>query len=579
MKEHMNEHMNIVIIGGVAAGPKTACRLQRLQPKAHITILDQDNLISYGGCGIPYFVSGDISDEKELRSTSFHALRDPDFFTNAKGVKVLTRTRVKTIDRSNKRVNFTNLDTGNEGSLPYDKLVICTGSTPNTPPIPGADLDGVHRISDMHQAIAIKEKLARGKIGKAVVIGGGAIGLEMAESFADLWGVETTVIEFMPQILPRAVDRIFAMMVTNHLQKNAVQVLVSENVQKIEEADGAYKVTTNKRSMAADIVIMAVGVRPRSELAKEAGLLVSPRGGIIVNNRLQTSDPDIYAAGDCIETINLVSGEKITAPFGSLANRQGRIVADNLAGIPSVFNGVIGSFIMKAFESCIASTGLSLESARAAGFDADRVITSQSDRAHFFPTQAVIPLQMVFDKRSRKVLGLQGFGPMNDAVLARIDSAAALIGKGSTVEDFINLEMAYAPPFSTALDALNATANVADNFIDGRLRTVELDDFLDWMSDMPSRPDWLALDVRHPMEAKIFKEKFQDAWLAIPYVEVRRRAAEIPADKTIIIICDAGTRSSEVQRYLDSIGKTDSLVLGGGFNIMRRIDIDWWPQK
>jgi len=575
----MNENMNIVIIGGVAAGPKTACRLQRLNPTAHITILDQDNLISYGGCGIPYFVSGDVSDEKELRSTSFHVLRDEDFFTNAKGVEVLTRTRVNAIDRRNKLVNFTNLNSGEDGSLPYDKLVICTGSAPNNPPIPGANLDGVHRISDMHQAIAIKEKLARGKVGRAVVIGGGAIGLEMAESFADLWGVETTVIEFMPQILPRAVDRIFAMMVTSHMQKNGVQVLVSENVQKIEESEGAYKVTTNKRSLAADIVIMAVGVHPRSELAREAGLLVAPRGGIIVNNRLQTSDPDIYAAGDCIETTNLVSGEKITAPFGSLANRQGRIVADNLAGIPSVFNGVVGSFIMKAFESCIGSTGLSLESARAAGFEAERVITAQSDRAHFFPTQAIIPLQMVFDKRTRKVLGLQGFGPMTDAVLARIDSAAALIAKGGTVEDFINLEMAYAPPFSTALDALNATANAADNFIDGRLRTVELDDFLNWMSNQSSRPDWLALDIRHPMEAKVFKEKFQDTWLTIPYVEVRRRAAEIPTDKTIIIICNAGTRSSEIQRYLDSIGKPDSLVLGGGFNIMRRIDIDWWPQK
>ncbi len=570
---------DIVIIGGVAAGPKTACRLKRLNPKAHITIIDQDSLISYGGCGIPYYVSGDVSDEKELRSTSFHVLRDPNFFTNAKGVEVLTRSRVTAIDRQNKQVNCTNLDTGKDTYLPYDKLVICTGATPNTPPIPGSDLESVHRISDMHQAIAIKGKLATGKVGKAVVIGGGAIGIEMAESFADLWEVETTIIEFMPQVLPRAVDRIFAMMLTDHLQKNNVRVLVSESVQKIEVDGNSYKVTTDKRNIDADIIIMAVGVHPRSDLAREAGLLVGAHGGIVVNNRLQTSDPDIYAAGDCIEVTNLVSGEKTNAPFGSLANRQGRIVADNLAGIPSIFTGVVGSFIMKAFESCIGCTGLSLESALAAGFDAARVITSQSDRAHFFPTHAIIPLQMVFDKRSRQVLGVQGFGPMTDAVLTRIDSAAALIGKGGTIEDFINLEMAYAPPFATALDALNATANTADNFIDGRLRTVDLDDFMAWMEDQDSQQDWIALDIRHPMEVKMFKEKYQDIWLTIPYVEIRQRAAEIPTDKTKIIICDAGTRSSEVQRYLDSIGDENSLVLGGGFNLMRRIDISWWPNK
>jgi NADPH-dependent 2,4-dienoyl-CoA reductase/sulfur reductase-like enzyme/rhodanese-related sulfurtransferase len=567
----------VVIIGGVAAGPKVACRLKRLNPEAEITIIDQDDLISYGGCGIPYFVSGDVSDEKELRSTSFHAVRNEAFFEDAKGVHVLTKTRADSIDRKNRQVTVTRLDSHRKENIPYDKLVIATGATPNLPPIPGAELDGVHRISDMHQAIAIKEKLAKGKVGKAIVIGGGAIGVEMAESFADLWGVETTIIELMPQLLPRAVDPIFATMLTTHLNKNGVNVLVNESVQTIAQSDNGYRVETDKRSMDADIIVMAVGVRPRSEIAQKAGLLVSPRGGIIVNNRLQTSDPNIYAAGDCIETTNLVSGQKFHAPFGSLANREGRIVADNLAGIPSTFTGVIGSFIMKAFDISIGCTGLSLEAARREGFDADRVITAQSDRAHFFPTQAIIPLQMVFERTTRRVLGLQGFGPMGDAVLARLDAAAALIGKGAVIEDFINLEMAYAPPFSTALDALNATANVAENAIAGRLRTVEIEEFLAWMDDMAAKYDWVALDVRHPVEAEPFKEKFKEQWLTIPYVEVRKRHQEIPADKTLIIICDAGTRSYEIQCFLDSIGLRNSLVLGGGFNLVRRISIDWWP--
>ncbi len=568
----------ILIIGGVAAGPKTACRLKRLHPEARITMVDQDNLISYGGCGIPYYVSGDVSDEKELRSTSFHAVRDPLFFENAKGVTVRTRTRATAIDRKRKVVGVTNLDSGQAEELAYDKLVLCTGSTPNRVPIPGADLPGVFLISDMHQAIAIKEQIAKGKVGRTVVIGGGPIGIEMAESFGDLWGLDTTVIELMPQLLPRIIDPIFARMLAHHLTGHGIKIFTDEKVQAIRQEGEGYRVVTDKQEVAADLIVMAVGVRPRSELAREAGLLVGPMGGIVVNNRMQTSDPNIYAAGDCVETNHLVSGKRAQAPFGSLANRQGRVVADNLAGISSIFPGVINSFIMKAFEICIGATGMSLESALADGFAAEQVITAQSDRAHFFPTQAIIPLAMVFDRRTRRVLGVQGFGPMGDAVLARLDAAAGLIAKGATVEDFINLEMAYAPPFATALDALNATANVAENALAGRLRAVGTEEFLAWMENPALHPDWQALDIRHPNEATAFKTAFAERWLTIPYVEVRGRQAEVPADKTQIIICDAGTRSYEVQCFLDSVGKKNTLVLGGGFNLVRRIAVGWWPK-
>ena len=298
----------------------------------------------------------------------------------------------------------------------------------------------------------------------------------------------------------------------------------------------------------------------------------------MVNSRLQTSDPLIYAAGDCVETNHLISGKRAQAPFGSLANRQGRVVADNLAGIPSLFPGVVNTFIMKAFDISIGATGMSLETALADGFDAIQVITAQSDRAHFFPTQAIIPLAMVVDRRTRKVLGVQGFGPMNDAVLARLDAAAGLLARGATVEEFSNLEMAYAPPFSTALDALNATANVADNALAGRLRTVSVEAFLAWMESPELHPDWRALDIRHPNEAQAFTAAFAERWQAVPYVEVRRRAAEITCDQTLIIICDAGTRSYETQCFLDSLGKSNTLVLGGGFNLVRRMAVSWWPK-
>jgi NADPH-dependent 2,4-dienoyl-CoA reductase/sulfur reductase-like enzyme/rhodanese-related sulfurtransferase len=570
----------IVVIGGVAAGPKAACRVKRLLPDAEVVVIDQDSLVSYGGCGIPYFVSGDVSDEKELRSTSFHVVRDEDFFSQAKGVTMLTRTRALAIDRQAKTVRVEQLDTGETNELPYDKLVLATGSVPNRLQIPGADLEGVYVVNDMHRAIAIKNDLARGKVSKAVVIGGGAIGLEMAESLADLWGIETTVLEYMDQLLPRIVDPPFAAMLEKHLRDNNVTVYTGESATGLESdaAGRVCRVTTPKRSINADLVIMSVGVRPRTDLAREAGLLVSPQGGIVVNNRMQTSDPVVYAAGDCVEISNQVSGMKNNAPMGSLANRQGRVVADNIAGIPSQFEGWVGSFIMKAFECCIGGTGLSCMSAKGLGYDAAVAITAQSDRAHFFPTQAVILLQMVFDKTSRKVLGLQGFGPMNDSVLARINGAAGLIAKGAYIEDFSNLELAYAPPFSTAVDALNATANVADNLAAGRLRTLSIEDFLEWMAKPQAKPAWVALDIRHPKEAAEFVQKFgADLWKDIPYVNVRARYKELPHDKTLIIICDAGTRSSEVQVFLDSVGWGNNLVLGGGFNAIRRIGVDWWP--
>jgi NADPH-dependent 2,4-dienoyl-CoA reductase/sulfur reductase-like enzyme/rhodanese-related sulfurtransferase len=569
----------IVIIGGVAAGPKSACRVKRLLPDAEVTIIDQDSLISYGGCGIPYYVSGDVSDEKELRNTSFHMTRDESFFLKAKGVTARTNTLVLAIDRQQKLVLVEDLTSGTQESIPYDNLVLATGARPNVLPIPGADLDGVFTISDLHKAIAIKERIARGEVSRAVVIGGGAIGIEMAEAFTELWGLETTILEFMPQIMPRLVDWDFARMLETHLKESGVAVFTGEGASAIEGKDGKVcRVITPKRTLEADLVVMAVGVRARSELAQAAGLLVSAMGNIVVNERLQTSDPNIYAAGDCIEVKNSITGKGSIAPMGSLANREGRIVGDNLAGIPTKYKGWIGSFIMKAFERCIAATGLSLDAALAEGFAAAAVTTAQSDRAHFFPSQAVIPLRIIFDLKTRRVLGCQGFGPVSDAVLARIDAAAGIIGQGGTIDDLSQLEMAYAPPFATALDALNATANVADNLCAGRLRYVSTREFLHWMDDFSSRPDWVALDLRHPNEAGPFVEKYgKEKWLSLPYIEIRERHQELPKTKTMLIICDAGTRSSEIQIFLDHAGLANNLVLGGGFNLIRRMGVAWWP--
>ncbi len=571
----------IVIIGGVAAGPKAACRVKRCLPDAEVTIIDQDSLISYGGCGIPYYISGDVADEKELRSTSFHMLRDEYFFIKTKGITTLTSTRALAIDRKNKTVEILDLKTAEKSHLGYDTLLLATGSQPVALAIPGSNADGVFTISDLHKAVAIKERLGRGQISKAVVIGGGAIGIEMAEAFTDLWGIETALVEYKEQLLPRIIDWPLAVILQKHLRDHNVGVYLGESAEEIVVDQGkAVAVRTSKRNLEADIVVMAVGVKPRSELARDAGLLVSQAGGIVVNTRMQTSDPNIYAAGDCVEIAHLVSGKRFVAPFGSMANKEGRVAADNIAGIPSMFKGGVGSFILKAFELSIGAVGLSLEVAREEGFDVDFSLSSPSDRAHFYPGQDIICLSLLFDRRTRKVLGFQGTGPLNDALSARIDAAAVALSSGATIDDLANVEMAYSPPFSTAIDPLNAAAYVADNLCDGRMRQMRMEEFFDWMADPSSHPDWQVLDVRHEKQAAPFVEKFGPAiWLSLPYDQVRDRYSLLPLDKKLIIFCNAGSRSYEIQVFLDFVGVTNNTVLPGGFNVIRRMGPEWLPVR
>jgi NADPH-dependent 2,4-dienoyl-CoA reductase/sulfur reductase-like enzyme/rhodanese-related sulfurtransferase len=563
----------IVIIGAVAAGPKTACHLKRLKPQADVLLIDQDDLISYGGCGIPYFIGGDVSDETALRSTSFHSVRDEDFFREAKGLRVKTKTRVLAINRGIKTITAENVTSKIQEEIPYDKLVIATGSRPNELPIKGQTYKGVFTVGNLHSAIEIQKWLAKDGINRAVVIGGGAIGIEMAEGIEDMWGLETSIVEYMPQLLPNIIDWPFAEMLKHHLQEHNITVYTGEAVTSIEgDQEGQVKtVLTDKRKLAADLIIMATGVRPRDRLAKDAGLLVSPRGGIIVNSRMQTSDPDIYAAGDCVASLNLISGKRLVVPLGSLANRQGRVVGDNLAGIPSIFRGVTGSFIIKAFDVCVGATGLSYQTAKAEGFNAEKVITIQSDRAHFLPSQESMPILMVVDRSNRRVLGVQGFGQMGDGVLARINAAAGLLSQNATIDDFSNLELAYAPPFSTAVDALNATANVADNLVRGRFRQVSIKAFINWLKDSVANPDWIAIDTRSEQDSLPFVNTYGERWLSFPYQDMRKRYQDLPDDKQLIIVCGAGTRSYEVQVFLDSVGINNSLVLGGGIMTLRKL--------
>ncbi|MCX7822941.1 MAG: FAD-dependent oxidoreductase [Syntrophobacterales bacterium] len=560
----------VLIIGAVALGPKVACRLRRLDPVAEIILLDQNEYISYGGCGIPYFISGEVSDIKQLMSTSFHVVRSPQFFRDVKEVEVRTRTRAIDINRRKKEVIVIDLSRGVEESLPYDVLVIATGSKPKKLSVPGADLPGVMTLSNLHDAIAIRDRVSKGEVGSAVIIGAGPIGCEMAEALADLWGIETTVIELMPQILPGLLEPAMANIVKKHMEDHGVTVYTSETVTSIEQENGSYRVVTDKRTLKADLIITAVGVEPNGELARKAGLLVTPRGGIVVNKRLQTSDPSIYAGGDCIEIPHLVTGKLVHFPQGSLANRQGRVIGTNIAGGYAVFEGTVGSFAVKVFELGIASVGISLERAKCEGFDPVCAYVVQPDRAHFYPSQQLMYMALIVDRKTRRILGAQGIGKNGDAVVGRINVVASLIASKATIEVLSNMEMAYTPPFASALDIVNAAANVAENILEGLNVTIDPEEFCSiFLGDAVKPEDLCVLDVRSPANARPYVEKFGPRWVNIPQEELIHKLDNIPKSDELILVCNSGARSYEVLRQLQSKLSRKTRNLQGGVALLK----------
>jgi NADPH-dependent 2,4-dienoyl-CoA reductase/sulfur reductase-like enzyme/rhodanese-related sulfurtransferase len=565
--------MNVVIIGAVALGPKTACRIKRLNPEVKVTMIDRDSIVSYGGCGIPYYISGDVSEATQLQTTSFHMVRDAKFFRSAKDVEVLTRTEAVTINREQKTVLVRNLDNDLESELPYDKLVLATGSTPHRINIPGLEHDNVFTVATIHDATRIKELIATGKVSKPVVIGGGAIGLEMVEALGDLWGLDTTLIEVQEQLLPGLISPNLAKMVKHHLMEKGIEnVFLKECVQEFGGEDRVEWVRTDKRTIEADLVVMAVGVRPSATLAKNAGLSVTKGGAIKVNKQFQTSDPDIYAGGDCIENLHLVTGQPVYFPSGSLANRHGRMIGSNVLGAAEEFPGVVTTFILKMFDLAIAATGISLSRARQAGYDVFSTFVVQGDRAHFFPGMDLMYLEMVVEKENGRVLGVQGISENGDALSARINAIGTLLRQKTFVTDISNLELAYAPPFSAAMDIVNALGNTAENIMAGKNRVMDIDQFETVFSG-PADENYLFLDVRGPANAKPFVESYPGLWLNIPQDELRERMDEVPRDKNLVLICNSGVRSYEAQIMLDQMGIRSTKNLQGGVAAIKKSGI------
>lgn len=567
----MSQH--VVVIGGVALGPKAACRFKRLEPGSRVTMIDMSGLISYGGCGIPYYVSGDVSDAEQLCTTSFHMVRDEKFFDEIKGVDVWTRTKATRIDREARQVHYEKLDTGETGVLDYDKLVIATGATPRKLNLPGEDLEGVHFVSTPRDAECIRGAISKGQVGKAVIIGAGFIGLEMAEAFADMWGVETTVVEIFDQIMPRLVSPTLSTMGRKHMEEQGVVFHLGETVKAIEGDGKVQRVVTDKRTIEAECVIVSVGVIPNDSVAREAGLDCHERGGVMVDDFMRTSDPDIYSGGDCAIIRNLITDQPLFLPLGSMANRQGRIIGNNLAGGESRFDGAVGSFVVKLFETSLAGTGMSLEVAEAAGFDAFSVMLVQLDRAHFYPTKDLMTLELVVERKTRRVLGIQGFGSSGDAMVGRINAVAALIKYKPTIDDLANLELAYSPPFASAMDVLNTVANMADNALREMNRGVGPAEFEKLWTERESG-ECCFIDCRETADAEPYMERNPEHWHNIPQGEMYKRIGEIPEGKTCVLVCNTGARSYEAQIMLTHKGMSNVVNIHGGMAALRKYGIN-----
>lgn len=568
----MSQH--VVVIGGVALGPKAACRFKRLEPDSKVTMLDQSDIFSYGGCGIPYYVSGDVSDASELRTTSFHMVRDQQFFKDIKGVDVMSRTKAVKIDRENKKVFFENLDSGETGELEYDKLVIATGATPRKLGLPGEDLEGVHYVSNPHDAESIRSSISKGQVGKAVIIGAGFIGLEMAEAFADMWGVETSVVEIFDQIMPRLVSPTLAQMGRKHMEEQGVVFHMGETVKAIEGDGKVQRVVTDKRTIEADCVIVSVGVIPNDSVARDAGIECHERGGIFVDEHMRTNDENVYSGGDCAIIKNLITDTPMFLPLGSMANRQGRVIANNLAGGDSRFEGAIGSFVVKLFETSLAGTGLSLEAAENAGLDAMSVLLIQLDRAHFYPTKELMTLELVVERETRRVLGIQGFGSSGDAMVGRINTVAGILKYKPTIDDISNLELAYSPPFASAMDILNSVGNMADNALRDINRGVGPEEFRKLWEERESG-DYCFIDCREKGDADPYMERNPEYWHNVPQGEIYKRLDEIPDDKTCVLVCNTGARSYEAQIMLTSKGRKNVVNIHGGMAALKKYGVDF----
>ncbi len=549
----------IIVIGGSAAGPKAASKARRMDEDAEITIFQKASDLSMASCGYPYYVGGFFDDRSQLLCSPAGVVRDAKFFWNAKKINTRVLTEVTRIDRKQKMVEFTDLTTGKAGTAAYDKLVIATGSNARKPPVPGVELAGITTLQSLSDADYLRKIKDEGVIKKAVVIGGGLIGIETLEAL-HLAGIHITLIELLPQLLT-FLDKHMARLVEKYVQTK-VNVILQNGVASFLGENGVLKAVKlqDGTEIPCDLAVVAIGVTPNNKLAKEAGLAIGETGGILVDEYMQTVDPDIYAIGDCVEIPHLITRKPVHAPFGDLANLQGRVAGENLiSGNVVKFPGTIQTGICKVFDYGVGSTGLSEKNALKLGYtDIETVVNASLDKPGFMNGNLLIT-KLLVEKRSGKILGAQVIGPGD--VSKQVAIWAMAIKGQFNVDDMVNADLPYAPPFSLAIDHSVATAHVMQNKLKGLFRGISAEQLKD---KLKNKEPMLLLDVRNPNE-------FEEVRLGIgeklvPLGQLRNRLGEMPEDKSreIITWCKISLRGYEAALILQANGYTNVKVLEGG---------------
>lgn len=543
--------MKLVIVGGVAGGATAAARARRLNERAEIILFERGEFISFANCGLPYYIGDVIKKRQDLLVTT------PKDFQDRYAIDVRVFSEVTAIDRSEKTVTVKNLASGETYRETYDKLILAPGAEPVKPPLAGVDLENIFNLRNIPDMDRIKAVVDQNGPESAVVVGGGFIGLEMAENLVHR-GVNTTIVERLDHVMP-LLDHEMAGLVHAYLEEKGVDCIRSDGIKSFAEESGRLTVETEKgRRLLCDLVIVCVGIRPENRLAKDAGLEIGPMGGIRVDAAMRTSDPDIYAVGDAAEIFDYLTGRRVMTPLAGPANKQGRIAADNVMGRSSIFKGTLGTSVVKIFDATLASTGLNEKTLKARDIPYLVSYTHSGSHASYYPGAEMMAVKLLFAPNNGKILGAQIFG--KEGVDKRIDVIATAIHGSMTVFHLEELELAYAPPYSSAKDPVNIAGFVAANLIRGDVRNIN------WDALAGRDPDKdVLLDVRNRNELKQSGEI--NGALHIPLHELRKQLSGLDPKKRYIPFCAVGLRGYIAHRILTQNG-FDSRNLSGGFRTL-----------
>lgn len=541
--------MKTVIVGGVAGGASAAARLRRLDEKQEIIILERGEFVSFANCGLPYFIGGEIKDERDL------TLQTPQSFKARFNIDVRVFNEAVKIDPQHKTVTVKDLETGEQYVESYDSLILSPGAAPIKPPVKGIDLPHVFTLRNIPDTLRIKDYIAVKAPEKAVVVGGGYIGVEMAENLKKS-GLDVTIVELADHLIA-PLDFDMAADVHRYIRSKGIDIILNNGVNAIVRD----KIILQSGSVPADMVIMSVGVRPETGLAADCGIELNQRGSIVVNDRMQTNIQDIYAVGDAVQINNYVSKDASFIPLAGPANKQGRIAADNIAGYESVYQGTQGSSVLKLFDMTVASTGLSEKTANAAGLEYDKTYIYSASHASYYPGAQNMSIKAIWDKKTLKILGAQIVG--FQGVDKRMDVISAAIRSGAEITDLAELELCYAPPFGSAKDPVNMLGFTAENIITGKVKQFFWDD----IEKLPRDGSVTLLDVRTKTEAAC---GMIDGFVNIPLDSLRNNISEIPEGKPVYIHCHSGQRSYIACRILNGFGY-ECYNLAGGWRLYESV--------